>query len=68
MFTSNKTRHAVTSQQQTQQFELLPYRSAMSGTAFLEEIVSWDDEKRAEKVEEALPRLIVSFSAEDWAH
>ncbi|KAL8566541.1 hypothetical protein ACOMHN_009755 [Nucella lapillus] len=31
----------------------------MSGTAFLEEIVTWDDEKRAERQEEALPRLII---------
>ena len=33
----------------------------MSGTTFLEEIVSWDDEIRADRVEEALPRLIVSL-------
>ncbi|KAK7095268.1 FIGNL1-interacting regulator of recombination and mitosis-like [Littorina saxatilis] len=30
----------------------------MSGTTFLEEIVSWDEGKRAERAEEALPRLI----------
>lgn len=35
----------------------------MSGAAFLEEIVNWDDEERAERVEEALPRLIVSFNS-----
>ena len=33
----------------------------MSGSVFLEEVVNWDGNEIAEKVDEALPRLIVSF-------